>query len=41
MGGKRTPTELAPTGIDDIAYDAVLADVTVLLESARGFQTPT
>jgi predicted nuclease of restriction endonuclease-like (RecB) superfamily len=35
MGKKRTPTELAPTEIDDAAYGAVLADVTGLLESAR------
>ena len=35
MGKKRTPTELVPTEIDDTAYDAVLADVTDLLESAR------
>jgi predicted nuclease of restriction endonuclease-like (RecB) superfamily len=36
MGKKRITTELTSTGIDDLAYDAVLADVTVLLESARG-----
>jgi predicted nuclease of restriction endonuclease-like (RecB) superfamily len=35
MGKKRLPTELVPTEIDDIAYGAVLADVTDLLESAR------
>jgi predicted nuclease of restriction endonuclease-like (RecB) superfamily len=35
MGKKRIPTELVPTEIDDIAYGAVLADVTDLLESAR------
>jgi hypothetical protein len=34
MGKKRTPTELVPADIDD-AYEAVLADVSDLLESAR------
>jgi len=35
MGKKRTPTELVPAVIDDDAYEAVLAGVTALLESAR------
>ena len=35
MGKKRTPTELVPAEIDDDAYEAVLADVSDLLESAR------
>ena len=35
MGKKRTPTELVPAESDDDAYEAVLADVTDLLESAR------
>ena len=34
MGKKRTPTELLPAGID-AAYEAALADVTELVESAR------
>src|SRR5262249_38228878 len=35
MGKKRTPTELVPTEIADDAYEAVLADISGLLESAR------
>jgi predicted nuclease of restriction endonuclease-like (RecB) superfamily len=35
MGKKRTPTELVPAEIADDAYEAVLADVIALLESAR------
>ena len=35
MGKKRTPTELVPAEIADDAYEAVLADVSDLLESAR------
>jgi predicted nuclease of restriction endonuclease-like (RecB) superfamily len=35
MAKKRTPTELVPAEIDDSAYDAILADVTELLEAAR------
>ena len=34
MGKKRTPTELVPAEIAD-AYEAVLADVAALVESAR------
>jgi hypothetical protein len=35
MGKKRAPTELVPAEVADDAYDAVLADVSLLLESAR------
>jgi hypothetical protein len=35
MGKKRTPTELVPAEIADDAYEAVLAGITELLESAR------
>jgi hypothetical protein len=35
MAKKRTPTHLAPAGIDDAAYDAVLTDVARLIEWAR------
>jgi predicted nuclease of restriction endonuclease-like (RecB) superfamily len=35
MGKKRTSTDLIPAGISDDAYEAVLTDVSDLLESAR------
>ena len=35
MAKKRTPTELVPIEIADDAYEAVLAGITELLESAR------
>ena len=35
MGKKRTSTDLIPAGITDDAYEAVLADASDLLESAR------
>jgi hypothetical protein len=41
MGKRHTATELIPAEVDDGAYDAVLADVSHLLESARRAARPT